>query len=457
MILRNGKVVVDNSLQEVDIRIKGSKIADVKSELNPKREEKVIDLAGKLVFPGIIDSHTHFLLKSRGTVTSDDFYSGTKAAAYGGVTTIIDYAEQTEESIIEGLQERKREAQGEAVVDYSFHLVINKYFNPDKHLDELYQLGELGVSSLKIFTTYKDIYMLDEDKLDILFRAAYENGLLVTVHAEDNEIIKSQKERYKESGKIGISYHPDIRPGLVEKKAIQRLNKLSKKRGTELYIVHLSSKEGYEAIKEAKQSNPNLYVETAPHYLTLTRKELEKPEGRLSFMTPPLREEEDNQKLWQGIIDNIIDVVATDHCAFSKEQKELGHHSLDILPGIPGVETMLPLIYTYGVDNDRISLSRLVDLLSVKPAKIFGLYPQKGSFKEGTDADIVVYDPTIEWDLKGEVLHSKAGYTPYQDLSVKGKAVMTMVRGEIIVKDDEFKGKKGYGSFLEAKLDKIRR
>ncbi|GAB6137894.1 dihydropyrimidinase [Halanaerobaculum tunisiense] len=453
MILKNGKAVVDSSVKEVDIKIKGSKILAIENELKPKEEEEVINLAGKLVLPGIIDSHTHFLLKSRGTVTVDDFYYGTKAAAFGGVTTIIDYAEQTQESIIEGLQERKKEAKGEAVVDYSFHLIINKDFNPERHLKELYQLQELGISSLKIFTTYKDIYMLDEDKLDILFKVAADAGLLITVHAENNEIIKLQEEKYKQLGKTDISYHPDIRPGLVEKKAIKRLNKLSQKRGTGLYIVHLSSKEGYTAVKKARRSNPNLYAETAPHYLVLTRKELEKPEGRLSFMTPPLREEKDNQMLWQGIRDEMIDVIATDHCAFDEEQKAFGSDSLDILPGIPGVETMLPLIYTYGVDQRRISVVKLVELLAIKPAKIFGLYPQKGSLKEGTDADIVVYDPEVEWTLQDEVLHSKAGYTPYQDLTVKGKVDLTMVRGDIIVADNEFTGDKGYGAFLKAEIE----
>ncbi|AGB41021.1 D-hydantoinase [Halobacteroides halobius DSM 5150] len=452
MILKNGKVVINNFLKEVDIKIKGSKIVAIENELKSKEEEEVINLAGKLVFPGLIDSHTHFQLKSRGTVTVDDFYYGTRSAAYGGVTTIIDYAEQTTESIIAGLKERKKEANEEAVVDYTFHLVINKDFNPEKHLNELYQLKRLGISSLKIFTTYEDLYMLDEDKLDILFKTVADSGLLITVHAEDNQIIKTQQEKYKDLDKTDISYHPDIRPGLAEQKAIEKLNKLSKKRGTSLYIVHLSSKQGYKVVKEAKKSNSNLYVETAPHYLTLTRDELEKPTGRLSLMTPPLRNEADNQMLWQGIIDNMIDVIATDHCAFSKEQKAIGNDSLDIFPGIPGVETMLPLIYTYGVDYERISLTRLVDLLAVKPAKLFGLYPQKGSLKEGTDADIVIYDPTVEWTLKDDNLHSQAGYTPYQGLAVKGKVAMTMIRGEIIVKDNKFKGKRGYGDFIKANL-----
>lgn len=449
MLLKGGRVVYEKGIKELDIRIKGEKIASLAKDLAPAEGEEVINVAGKLIFPGIIDSHTHFNLHSRGTVTVDDFYRGGISAAFGGVTTVIDYADQESGSLIKGLEVRKAEAR-DAVIDYSFHLVLNNNFQPEGQSVELNLLREAGVSSLKIFTTYKGLYLLDDDKLAPLFKAAREAGLLITVHAEKDEIISQREETYRSREKLGVRYHPEIRPGIAEGEAVKHLIGLVEEHDCPLYIVHLSSREGYQEVLQAREKGLDLYVETTPHYLLLNRKLLEGADGRLNLMTPPLRGAEDNETLWEGVSAGIIDVIATDHCAFTAEQKAEGNNSLDILPGIPGVETLLPLIYTYGVEEGRITLSRLVELLSANPARLFGLYPEKGSLQVGTDADLVVYDPGVEWELRGDNLHSGSGYTPYQGMRVKGKSIMTILRGKVIVEGDKFTGRKGDGRFIKA-------
>ncbi len=449
MLLKNGKIVTGKGINEIDLRIEGEKIAELAEDLQPLEQEKVIDLKGRFVFPGIIDSHTHFQLYSRGTVTADDFYYGSRSAAFGGVTTIIDYADQEDGSLLKGLEERKLQA-GEAVIDYNLHLTINNSFKTGENMDELSGLKEAGVTSLKIFTTYKDIYMIEESKLAPLFKAASEAELLITVHAEDDEIISRNEEVYRKSGRLGPAYHADIRPGAAEGEAVKVLLEKVREVDSPLYIVHLSSKEGYAQVERARKGGLKIYAETTPHYLLLTRELLEGETGYLNLMTPPLRDQEDNRVLWQGVTDEDIDVIATDHCAFSPEQKKKGNNSLDIFPGIAGVETLLPLIYTYGVKKGKISLSRMIELLSTNPARIFGLYPRKGTIQVGTDADLVIYDPEKEWKLQGEHLHSRAGYTPFQGMKIRGKVDMTFLRGKMIVKGDEFLAEKGYGRFLQA-------
>ena len=451
MLLKNGRVVRKEGVKKLDVRIKGEEITELADNLDPASDEKVMDLEGKLVFPGLIGSHTHFQLDARGAVAIDDFFHGSISAAYGGITSFIDYADQGLNSVLAGLRERQAQAESQTVLDYNLHLVINNDFEPEKHLSEIYELPEAGVSSLKIFTTYENIYMLSEDKLASLFQAAAETGLVITVHSEDNDLVTERESRHVAEGKTGINYHPDIRPALAEKKAIEKMAELSRRYGAKLYIVHLSSRLGLEAAAEARKDGTEIYIETAPHYLMLTREKLNGPQGELNFMTPPLREKEDNQALWKGLADGLIDVVATDHCAFTPQQKSLGSDSLDKLPGIPGVETMLPLLYTYGVKEGRFDLNRLIELLAVNPAQIFGLYPRKGSIKEGTDADLVVYDPEQEWVLSGDQLHSLSGYTPFSGIEVKGKIVHNIVRGETVIKDGQFTGDKGYGRFIRAK------
>ncbi|MGM0410429.1 MAG: dihydropyrimidinase [Bacillota bacterium] len=454
MLLKNGLIYDDKSgrLKKGDLRIEGEKIKEIDSYLSSQENEITIDISGKYLLPGIIDSHVHFELESRGTVSDDDFYTGSISAAYGGVTTFIDYADMKKESLIAGFEERNDKAKNKSVLDYTFHLVINNDFDLDKHLTEIEKLPKKGISSLKLFTTYEDIYMLAEEKMQKIFDIAVKNDLVVTVHSEDNDIISKNQKKYKKEDKDGYKYHPDIREAEAEKEAIKKLSKYANKSGAQLYIVHLSSKKGYEAVLEAKKEGVNIKVETTPHYLLLTRDLLEGNEAAYNFMTPPLRTKEDNKALWQGIIDGNIDVVATDHCAFSKEKKDKGNNVYDTYPGIAGVETLFPLIYTYGVEKGKISMKRLIELLSVNPAKIFGLYPKKGSLKEGSDADILVYNPDVKRKLKASSLHSKSNHSAFANMEVIGDSYLTISRGNIIINKDNFEGNKGEGKFIKAKV-----
>ena len=454
MLLKNG-LIYDQEVGDVikgDLRIEGEKISEIDKKLKTKKNEKTIDVSGKYVLPGIIDSHVHFELEARGTIADDDFYQGSISAAYGGVTTFIDYADMTEDSIISGLEDRIKKAEDKAILDYNLHLVINNDFQVEKHLTEIERLPEKGISSLKLFTTYRDIYMLEEEKIKAIFKKAAELNIVITVHAENNELIEKNKSKYKKNNKTDYKYHPDIRTAEAEKRAIKKMSKYAYNMGVRLYIVHLSSKKGYLETLKARKKGVDIKVETTPHYLLLTREKLEEKNAGYNFMTPPLRTKKDNNALWQGYQKDMIDVIATDHCAFSKAKKDEGSNMFDTYPGISGVETLFPLIFSYGYKKDFISLNQLVDGLSTNPAKIFGLYPQKGSLEIGSDADILVYDPHKKRKLKSDDLHSNAEHTAYEGMEIIGDTYLTILRGNILVQNGDLKAEKGCGRFINAKL-----
>jgi len=453
ILLKNAKVVDDKGLRKSDLLIEKDKIAAEEKRGFFKEDElqgefKVIDLEGKYIFPGIIDAHTHYNLHSRGTVTADDFYQGSIAAAAGGVTTVIDYIDFPEDGDFKrSAVERKNEASG-SIIDYNFHQVVQD-FNKEI-FDNLADLKDLGLASIKLFTTYKDVgYMIERDQWSELFKRLKEIEILPQVHAEDDALIEDLKEVYSKRSLIDPEFHPAIRPGIAEALAVKDMGKEALKADMPLYIVHLSSAEGLEAVRELRSRKAQIYAETTPHYLLLDNSYLKRDEAQLYFMTPPLRNKYDNQKLWQGLSTGEFQVVATDHCAFNREQKMQSDSSLEILPGIPGTETMLPLLYSSGVRNNRITIRELVEMLSVNPAKIFGLYPEKGSLELGTDADLTIFDPNLEKKLTAENLHSAAGYSPYNDFTVKGYPVMTFRRGKLIF-DDQLRAEKGSGKFIFA-------
>jgi dihydropyrimidinase len=291
--------------------------------------------------------------------------------------------------------------------------------------------------------------MIERDKWSELFERLKEIEILPQVHAEDDSLIQELKEVYSKRNLTAPRFHPAIRPSIAEALAVKDMGKEALKAEMPLYIVHLSSAEGLEAVRELRSQNAQIYTETAPHYLLLDNTYLSREDAQLYLMTPPLRNKYDNQLLWQGISQNEFQVVATDHCAFNREQKMQSESSLEILPGIPGTETMLPLLYSSGVRNNRITIRELVELLSVNPAKIFGLYPEKGSLEIGTDADLTVFDPNIEKKLTAENLHSAAKYSPYSDFTVKGSPIMTFRRGQLIY-DNKLRAEKGSGKFIFA-------
>ncbi|MFW5687001.1 MAG: dihydropyrimidinase [Halanaerobium sp.] len=453
ILLKNAKLVDDQGIRKSDLLIEGEKItAEEKrgffEEEELKGEFKVIDLSGKYIFPGIIDAHTHYSLHSRGTVTADDFYQGSIAAAAGGVTTVIDYIDFPEDGDFKKAVSRRKKEAKDSIIDYNFHQVVQD-FN-QKISDNLEDLKELGLASIKLFTTYKDVgYMIDREKWSQLFKRLKEIEILPQVHAEDDALIEDLKEVYSSRGLTEPRFHPAIRPAAAESLAAQDMGEEALKAEMPLYIVHLSSAEGLKAVRDLRARKAQIYTETTPHYLLLDNSYLEGKEAQLYLMTPPLRKKYDNQLLWEGVSQNEFQVIATDHCAFNREQKMKSDSSLEILPGIPGTETMLPLIYSSGVRNNRITIREMIELLSVNPAKIFGIYPEKGSLEAGTDADLTVFDPNIEKKLTAEKLHSAAQYSPYQEFTVKGYPVMTFRRGQLIF-DKKLRAEKGSGKFIFA-------
>ncbi|MGM0446246.1 MAG: dihydropyrimidinase [Bacillota bacterium] len=452
--IKNGKVIKNDQEKKLNILIEDETIKKVakKDDFTPEeiKESEVIDADGCYVFPGIIDAHTHYLLRSRDSVTADDFYTGSLSAAFGGVTTFIDYIDdeyRQEKDFKKSLEDRKHDAR-DSVIDYTFHQSVT-HFDEDTAM-RLREIKDEGISSIKIFTTYREEgYLIDKEKLYELFRVLKQLELLPTVHAEDNEIIEKNQEKFIKEGKTDITYHPDIRTDLSEAKAVENIAELSEMINIPAYIAHLSSKKGLEILKAKRAEGVNIHAETTPHYLLLDRSFLKREDGYLYFMTPPLRTKEDNESLWNGVVDDDIEVVATDHCAFKKDQKQRGNNAFDILPGIPGSETLLPLIYNFGREKG-LNVVDIVNKLSKNPAKIYGLYPQKGSLKENTDADIVIFDPEKIRELNSIYLHSSAGYSPYNHIEVKGYPITTISRGNIIIDRGSYRGFRGNGEYLKA-------
>jgi dihydropyrimidinase len=455
ILIKNGVLVTAEKMVEKDILLEGEKIIAVKDEFLSKEipeKTKVIDAGGKYILPGIIDAHTHYFMKSPpDNVTADDFYSGSMSAAFGGVTTFIDYAEQQKgHSIIEAFINRQEEAKGNTAIDYSLHQSVCSLYNNIK--EDLKELKNKGVNSLKLFTTYKeDGSMLDKGKWLELLKMSRDLKLLVTVHAEDDEMIDQIKIKYKDREEFPPYFHTLLRPSEVEYSAIKEIGDMAKLLDMPIYIAHLSSKKGCRALKEIKKSGGKIFAETTPHYLLLTEDLLKKEDAQKYFMTPPLRNKEDNEVLWEALRDKYISVIDTDHCSYTVKQKLSSSSCLNILAGIPGSETLLPLVYSYGVGRGYFDVKDMVNLLSTNSAKIFGLYPEKGSLEVGTDADLVIFDPKKEIIISNSGQHTAAGYTPFDGFKVKGYPLTTILRGKIIVNDNRFYGERGGGKFLKGK------
>jgi dihydropyrimidinase len=457
-LICGGTIVSPLGKTRADLLIDGEKIAAI-GDLAGSEEAAgatCIDASGKLIFPGIIDAHTHYHLESRGTVTADSFFEGSRAAAFGGVTTVIDFADQEAGKRLQESSSERIAAMREGMAcDFALHQSV--YTVHDGIEKELQHLKALGVTTVKIFTTYKrEGYLIDESGLRRLFEACRDLQMMVSVHAEDDDMIEELEAEY-EGRPLPPSMHPVLRRSESEYRAIKKIGELAHSVSMPIYIVHLSSSRGYDAVCELKGKGGRMMIETTPHYLLLDNDLLSGPEAQKYIMTPPLRRPEDNAALWKGLEAGNIDIIATDHCSFTREQKMASDSVLTILPGIPGSEELLPLVHTEGVGKGRISLERMVSLLSEMPAKAFGLYPRKGLIAEGSDADLVIFDPEKEVVLTDERQHTAAGYTPYNGWKVKGMVEATMFRGTLIVSDGIYHGKAGSGQFLAAGLPELYR
>ncbi len=451
ILIKNGLVVDTEWMRHYDILISGSKIARMAPSIDVSslpQDTMIVHADGLCVLPGIIDAHTHYHLVSRGTVTADSFAEGSRLAAFGGVTTVVDFADDNKVSLLESLHSRRREMMPMAI-DYALHQGVYKYRDDIKK--ELESIKRAGVGTLKLFTTYKDVgYLVDNrDELKAIFSDAKDLGLMVTVHCEDDAIVTGISSSW--NGSYRPIDHAALRPAEAEAKAIEYVGGIAGELDMPLYVVHLSSRKGLESVRKLRMEGVRVIVETTPHYLFLTKEKLEGSDGPLYVMTPPLRSVDDNEALQEALVNGEIQVVATDHCSFTREQKLESNDCRTIYPGIPGTEELLPLLNTFAVTSGKLSLSQVVNLVSTGPAKLFGLYPEKGSLEVGTDADITLFDPECSWTLSKDTTHSASGYTAYEGFSVTGRVVMTYLRGRLIMGDNIYLGLSGDGKFIRAK------
>ena len=454
LLIKGGLVVHEDAEELCDIHCSGEKIKRMGKNLSVA-EAMIINAEGKIVIPGGVDVHTHFCLDVGTTVASDDFYTGTLAAAWGGTTTIVDHPAFGPPGCPLDHQIKKyhKLADGQAVIDYGFHGVIQHV--DEKVLTMMETLAENGVTSHKVYTTY-GFKLSDKDLYRVLERAG-ELGTLTAVHPENDGVINYLREKFSAGGKLSPRYHPLSRPAECEAEAVSRMILLAKMAGdAPLYFVHLTNTLALEFIKNARARNQkNIYAETCPQYLLLDESLYGLPgvEGLKYLMCPPLRSAADRDALWQGLTSD-IDTVATDHCPFFFEtQKLMGKDDFTKCPsGAPGVEERIPLMYSEGVAKKRISLRRFTELCSTTPAKLFGLYPQKGVIKEGSDADLVIIDPEKRVILKQNNLHANVDYTAYEDIEVKGYPVYTISRGEVIIQDGITSARAGRGKFIKRAL-----
>lgn len=433
-LLKGGRIVSSSGVVEKDVRIDGEKIIEVGENLHSDGE-MLIDVEGKLLFPGFIDGHTHFDLHVAGTVTADDFYTGTKAAVKGGTTTIVDFATQYPgETLMEGLENWHKKAEGKSSCDYGFHMSITDW-KPEISR-ELDRMMEEGVTSFKLYMTY-DTQVDDKTIYEILKRLK-EIGGITGVHCENSGVIAALQEEAVAAGKMGVIAHPLTRPAEAEAEAVQRLLRLAQIAQAPVIVVHLTCEEGLKEILAARERGQEVYAETCPQYLLMDRGRYELPgfEGAKYVIAPPLRRKEDEEALWKAIKEGQIQIISTDHCSFTTKQKELGKEDFRKIPGgMPGVETRGMLMYSEGVRKGKITEEEMCRLLSENPAKLFGLYPQKGVIAKGSDADIVVVDPEASWVIRADEQIQNVDYAPFEGLEVKGKIERVLLRGETVVED----------------------
>jgi dihydropyrimidinase len=451
-LIRNGNVVTATDTYAADVAIVDGKIHALGKNLPVENATRVLDAAGKYVMPGGIDVHTHLDMPFGGTTSADDFETGTRAAAFGGTTTLIDFAIQYKgQTLRTAFDSWMQKAESKAVSDYAFHCIVTDL--PDARIDEMSQLVREGVTSFKLFMAYPGVFMLDDASIFRAMRAASNNGSMICMHAENGGAIDVIVKQALAEGKTAPKYHALTRPTTAEAEATARAIALAEMAGSPVYIVHLSCNDALEKVREARDRGLPVYAETCPQYLFLSLEDMDAPgfEGAKYVFTPPLREKWHQEKLWNGLKHDHLQVVSTDHCPFCfKEQKELGKDDFTKIPnGGPGIEHRLSLVYSGGVGKGRFSVNRFVELVSTTPAKLFGLYPRKGTIAVGSDADLVIFDPNREHTISAMTHHMRVDYSMFEGIKVKGMPDVVMSHGKVLVENGKFQGKPGAGNFLK--------
>lgn len=451
-LIKNGTIVTATDHYQGDILIEDGIITGI--GLNLTREgAEIVDATGKYVFPGGIDPHTHLDMPFGGTVTADDFETGTIAAAFGGTTTVIDFCLTNKgKPLSQSVNTWHQKAEGKAVIDYSFHLMIAEI--NDEVLAELpSMIHDEGITSLKVFMAYKNVFQADDGTLYRTLLEAKKHGALVMVHAENGDVIEYLIKEALEAGQTDPIYHALTRPSLIEGEATGRAAKLTALANSQLYVVHVTCEEAVQQITEARNRGVDIWGETCPQYLMLDQTYLEKPdfEGAKYVWSPPLRPKFHQDVLWNALKTGQLQTVGSDQCSFNfNGQKDLGLGDFSKIPnGGPCIEDRFSILFSEGVGKGRITLNQFVDIVSTRSAKLFGLFPKKGTIAVGGDADIVIFDPNAKRTISAETHHMNVDYNPFEGLEITGEPVTVLSRGAYVIRDKQFVGEAGNGQFIK--------
>ena len=448
LVIKSGSLVGGDETRVADIGIRDGKIAEISPNLTGKEE---ISASGMLVLPGGVDPHVHIEMPTATTTTSETWETGSKAAAFGGTTTVIDFVESRypKQPLLESFRERLSQAEGQSAIDFSLHMTL---CDSDRQtLQQVAGVVAAGMPSFKMYTTYPGFRLLDEEILAAFEVIAREKGLAV-VHAELDAIVQHAIHRLQNAGQLSVMDFPLSRPEIAEKEAIERVLNLANCANVPVYIVHVSTRSGATAIVRARQNGQAAWGETCPQYLLFNENRVRTKDfsGAKFVCCPPLRTKQDQEFLWNSLAKGNLQTVGTDHCAFNFEgQKDFGKDSfLDIPSGMPGIELRLALLFAYGVKTGKLTLEQWVDLCCTTPARLFGLYPRKGSLVQGADADIVIFDPNCGEVVTHSSMHENIDYTPYEGMELAGKVRTTLLRGQVLVRDGVWIGNSKGGRFV---------
>ena len=449
VLIKNGRVVTAESDYLADIYTEGELIVAIGKDL-PYKGDKTINAKGKLVFPGGIDPHVHLDMPFMGTYSSDDYTSGTRAALFGGTTMVIDFILQTQgDTLKNALKAWQGRSKNKAVGDYAYHMAVTD-FNPKVAKEVVHMIEKEGITSFKTFMAYKGALMIDDGQMVQLMKVVKENGGLVTVHATNGDMIDSLIAKNRKAGNMKPIYHYLSQPEVTEAEASARFTDMLEYTGCPGYIVHMTCEGALNAVRKSTMRNQKVFVETCTQYLTLDASLYKRDDGAKWVMSPPLREKKDQTSLWSGINQGLIQVVGTDHCPFTWKQKQMGKNDFSKIPnGHPAIEHRMELLFSEGVRKGRISLSKYVELTSTNAAKIFGMYPKKGTIAIGGDADLVIFNPTKKHTLSHKSHHMNADYSAYEGFKVTGKTETVLLRGKVAIEKNKCLLQPGYGQFVK--------
>ena len=451
VLIQNGTIVNADSTAQADLLIDGAVIKEIRAGIPAAAADTIVDASGLLLLPVGIDAHTHLDMPFGGSNSADDFLTGTRAAAIGGTTTIVDFAIQARETKMRtALDTWWKKAEGKACIDYGLHMIVTDL--GDAGLEDMDDLVREGVASFKLFMAYPNVLMVDDATIFKALRQTAKNGALICMHAENGSVIDVIVQQALAEGKTAPIYHALTRPTRAEAEAVHRAIAMAEMAGVPVYIVHLSSEDALNQVREARDRGLPAFAETCPQYLLLSIEDVQDKgwEGAKYVFTPPLREKKNQPKLWEGLRKDNLQVVSTDHCPFCfEDQKALGKDDFTKIPnGGPGIENRLQLLHHHGVGLGNLTLNRFVELVSTAPARIFGMYPQKGVLAVGSDADIVLWDPIAEHTISAATHHMRVDYSMFEGFHVRGNARDVYSRGELIVSGGNFIGTPGRGQYL---------